>query len=330
MGYTADMKFLVAISILSASIRLASAQTNEPTIDLNAVLDTAQQWAQDNLDEDVLRVLETVDHEKVADFFQNYQNYLAGDSVFDLAQLKTNSTTVLPLLDAHEATQPYAAWLRSRLDYFDVAEQLKKLAPIAPKPVPGKPVAPPLNPTFQAEQEIWTTKLAPRPIPKSAEKYVPQLKKIFIAERVPVALVWIAEVESGFDTRAKSPAGAAGLFQLMPATAKSYGLSLWPFDERKQVEPSAQAAAQHLRRLYKIFGDWRLTVAAYNCGEGTVQRILQRYQAKSYASIATHLPAETQMYVPKVEATILKREGVALQKLKFSTTAQVVGQRVKI
>ena len=110
----------------------------------------------------------------------------------------------------------------------------------------------------------------------------------------------------------------------MPATAKSYGLSLWPFDERKQVEPAAQAAAQHLRRLYKIFGDWRLTVAAYNCGEGTVQRALQRYQTKSYASIATHLPAETQMYVPKVEATILKREGVVLQKLKMTIATRVV------
>jgi membrane-bound lytic murein transglycosylase D len=322
MNYVADMKFLVAIFILSTFVRLAPAQTNEPTIDLNAVLDTAQQWAQDNLDEDVLRVLETVDHEKVADFFQNYQEYLSGDSVLDLAQLKANSTTVLPLLDAHEATQPYAAWLRSRLDYFDVAEQLKRLAPPAPKPVPGKPVTPLPNPTFQAEQEIWTTKLAPRPLPKGADKYLPQLKKIFAAEHVPEALVWIAEVESGFDARAKSPAGAAGLFQLMPATAKSYGLSLWPFDERKQVEPAAQAAAQHLRRLYKIFGDWRLVVAAYNCGEGTVQKALQRSKTKTYAAIATRLPAETQMYVPKVEATILHREGLALQKLKTTTLAQ--------
>ena len=57
-------------------------------------------------------------------------------------------------------------------------------------------------------------------------------------------------------------------------------------------------------------------MAAYNCGEGTVQRLLKRYDATSYERIAPHLPAETQMYVPKVEATIRHREGAALEKLK--------------
>jgi len=106
------------------------------------------------------------------------------------------------------------------------------------------------------------------------------------------------------------------MFQLMPATAKQYGLSLWPFDERKQPEPAAHAAAKLLRKLYGQFGDWRLAVAAYNCGEGRVAKTMARYGAKSYEGIATHLPAETQMYVPKVEATVALREGVNLEKLK--------------
>jgi membrane-bound lytic murein transglycosylase D len=312
----------VAIVVLFMTIPFAPAQTNETTIDFNAVLDTAQQWAQDNLDDDVLRALASVDREKVGDFLQHYQAELAGDSVLDLASMKATATTVLPLLDAHEITQPYAAWLRSRLDYFEAAEQLKKLAPPAPSPAPGQPILPAPNPTFKAEQAIWTTTLAARPLPKGAAKYLPTLKKIFAAERVPVELVWLAEVESGFDARAQSPAGAVGLFQLMPATAKSFGLSLWPFDQRKQVEPAAQAAAKYLHRLHQIFGDWRLMLAAYNCGEGTVQRALQRYKTKNYATIAPHLPAETQMYVPKVEATILKREGQALEKLKLASVSQ--------
>jgi membrane-bound lytic murein transglycosylase D len=106
------------------------------------------------------------------------------------------------------------------------------------------------------------------------------------------------------------------MFQLMPATAKSFGLSLWPRDQRKIPEVAAMAAAKYLRQLHAQFGDWRLAVAAYNCGEGRVQKSLERYGTKSYERIATHLPAETQMYVPKVEATILKREGLALEKLK--------------
>jgi len=111
-------------------------------------------------------------------------------------------------------------------------------------------------------------------------------------------------------------AGAAGVFQMMPASAREHGLKLWPRDQRRQPVPEARAAARELRELHDQFGDWRLAVAAYNCGAGTVQKSLDRHHAKSYELIATHLPAETQMYVPKVEATILHREGVELEQLK--------------
>ena len=160
-------------------------------------------------------------------------------------------------------------------------------------------------------------KVALRPWPKAAAALVPKLKTIFAGEGVPAALVWLAEVESGFDAGARSPAGALGMFQLMPATAKQFGLSLWPRDQRRQPEPAAHAAAQDLRQLHEQFGDWRLAVAAYNSGAGTVTKLLKRYQTKSYERIAPHLPAETQMYVPKVEATILHREGLELEKLKM-------------
>jgi membrane-bound lytic murein transglycosylase D len=132
---------------------------------------------------------------------------------------------------------------------------------------------------------------------------------------VPEQLVWLAEVESSFDRRAQSPAGAAGLFQLMPDTAKRFGLSLWPRDQRFQPEPSATASAQYLKQLHDRFGDWRLALAAYNCGEGTVQKLLTRYKTQSYDGIAEHLPAETQMYVPRVEAVIQQREGAKLEQL---------------
>jgi len=315
MNYVPVMKFRIAIVLLIASGWLARAQTND--LDLGGMLDAAQQFAQENLDPEVVQALQQVDRAKVEDFLNHFQDYLNGDRVLDVTDLKDTANTILPLLNAHEETQPYAEWLRARLDYFDVAEELKAAAP-APVPQPGTntpPVSP--NPPFKAEQEIWSKKKS-RPLPKEAEQIVPLLKTIFTAEGVPSALVWLAEVESGFNSRARSPAGAVGMYQLMPATAKGLGLSLFPFDERKQWEPASHASAKYLRQLHDQFDDWRLAVAAYNAGPGTVSRLLKRYATTNYEGIAQHLPAETQMYVPKVEATILHREGLELEKLKAS------------
>lgn len=310
------MKLRVTLFLLLAAVVLARAQTNQTTVDMGDMLDTAQQWAQENLDDDVLGVLQNVDQQKVGSFLESYGQWQQGDAVLDVAQLKDAAIAALPLLDSYEETEPYAAWLRARMDYFDVAGELKtNLPPVGP-PVGTNAPPPQINPSYGQEEEIWIKKIAPRPWPKGADKIVPKLKSVFAEERVPTELVWVAEVESGFDARARSPAGAVGMFQIMPATAKSLGLSLWPFDQRKQTEPAARAAAKYLRYLHGKFGDWRLAMAAYNCGEGTLRRLMQRHKVDNYPAIATRLPAETQMYVPKVEATIQKREGVSLAKLK--------------
>jgi membrane-bound lytic murein transglycosylase D len=298
--------------LLLALVTRARAQTNEESLDLSGLLNAAQSWAQSNIDEDVLRALPTVDSPQMNELIQQCEQYLQADDVLDLAQVKSAAETLLPLLDAQEETQPLAAWLRSRMDYFEAAEALK---PLPPKP--GQPTnnVPLVKPSVKAVEEIWIKKVAPRPWPAAAVKLVPQLKPVFAKAGVPAELVWLAEVESGFDARARSPAGAVGLFQLMPLTAKARGLSLWPFDERKQPAAAARAAAEHLRRLYGMFRDWPLAVAAYNCGAGRVQTTLKRFKATSYSAIASKLPAETQMYVPKVAATISKREGKRLEQL---------------
>jgi membrane-bound lytic murein transglycosylase D len=201
------------------------------------------------------------------------------------------------------------------LDYFDVADEFRLTIP-PPKEEPGKPPLPPPNPAPQAERDVWKRKLSDRPWPASAKRYVDKLKPIFAAEKVPPELVWIAEVESSFDPRAKSPMGASGMFQLMPATARQYGVSLSPFDRRLQPEESARAAAQYLKALHTRFKDWQLALAAYNAGEGTVQGILDKRKATSFDAISSRLPAETQLYVPKVEAVLMRREGVKLNQLK--------------
>lgn len=292
-----------------------SAQTNSLTLD--DLLQSAEQWAKENLDDDALRVLKNADRQKIEKLFADIQKELQGEYVIDLASLRASATTILPLLERYEETLPYALWLKARLDYLDVADELRiKIPP--PKSKPSAPPKPVPNPPPQLERQIWIEKLSERPWPATAKPYVSRLKPIFIAQKVPPELVWLAEVESSFDPRARSPAGAAGLFQLMPDTAKRFGLRLRPFDQRLAPDESAIAAAKYLQYLHRHFNDWRLALAAYNAGEGTVQNLLNRHKAHTFDEIATRLPAETQLYVPKVEATILRREGLKLSQLRAS------------
>ena len=302
----------ILVCLLLGFLWPASAQVE---LDVDQVIATAQEWAQENLDEDVLRSLPEVDRDQVEKFLRRFQDQLKGGDVLDLAALKSAASVVLPLLSAQEGTRPYAAWLRARLDYFEVAEDFRIQLPV-PDTVPGQPPKPLPNPSPAAEHNAWQQKFSQTGWPKGASNLVSKLKPIFAAENVPEQLVWVAEVESGLNPEARSPVGAAGLFQLMPETAKSLGLRRWPFDQRYQPEPSAQAAARYLKHLHARFGDWQLALAAYNAGEGKVHGLLERNQTRSFDGIATDLPAETQMFVPKVEATILRREGVSLAELK--------------
>lgn len=311
--YFAAVKRTLLIAFLSALLPAGAQDDNVVTLD--DVVQTAQDFARDNnLDEEVLRSLPNLDQQKVRDFLALIQKEFRRDYVVDLAQLKDSARLMLPLLESREDTQPYALWLKSRLDYLDAADDWQRNSP-PPKAEPGKPPPPVPNPKPQQERDLWIKTLSKRPAPKEAPPLVAELKPIFAQEKIPSELVWVAEVESSFNARARSPAGAAGLFQLMPATAKRFGLRTWPLDQRFDSQDSARAAAKYLRTLHGRFKDWRLALAAYNSGEGTVQKLLDRHKAKSFDAIATHLPAETQMYVPKVEAVILRREGVKFEEL---------------
>ena len=282
---------------------------------LDELVQSAEQWANENLDESVLGALKQVDRERVKEFLAEVQKQFHGEYIVDLAYLKEPAHSILPVLEGYEDTLPYALWLKSRLDYFDVADEFRLLIPPL-KPEPGRPPRAVPNPTPQKEREVWIKKFTQRPWPTAARNLVPRLKPIFAAEKVPPELVWIAEVESTFDPRARSPVGAAGLFQLMPATAKRFGLRVGLLDQRLKPEESARAAAKYLAYLHGRFKEWRLALAAYNAGEGTVEKLLARQKERSFDAIATRLPAETQLYVPKVEATILRREGLKLNELR--------------
>lgn len=302
---------------LAAALLLSAFRAPAQEATLN--LDDLMQWANENLDEDTLRALRSSDQDKVKQLFADLQKQFQGDYVIDLASLKDAARAAVPLLESSEDTAPYAAWLKAQLDYLEVADQFRLIIP-PPKIGTNQPPRPIFNPAPEKEREIWIWKLSERPLPEAAKPYVVRLKAIFTAENVPPELVWLAEVESGFDPRARSPAGAAGMFQLMPATAERYGLRVSrlfsALDQRLDPEVSGRAAAKYLAYLHGEFKDWRLALAAYNSGEGTVRRLLERYKAKTFDGIATHLPAETQMYVPRIEAVILLREKVRLDQLR--------------
>src|SRR5205823_5893545 len=198
-------KFCLIALLLMSPLLLLPAQ--EQTVTLDDLVQSAQQWAKENLDDDALRMLQSADQKKVKEFLAQLQKQFQSRYILDLAQLREAAEMIIPLLEPYEETAPYAAWLRTQLDSLEVAEQLRRLVP-APKPEPGRPAKPLPNPAPQMVREIWIKKVAERPWPKTAKGYVSSLKPIFSAQKVPPELVWVAEVESSFDPRARSPAGA--------------------------------------------------------------------------------------------------------------------------
>ena len=187
-------------------------------------------------------------------------------------------------------------------------------AAAAPKPAPAPAVDNARNRYVESKQ-VWLRKLANRPAPARAAALLPDLKRAFRAEGVPPEFVWQAEAESTFNPAARSPAGAVGLYQFMPATAQQFGLSLSPADERLDAVKNARAAAKYLKALHARFGDWPLAFAAYNCGEGRVSKLLRARNGRTFDDIHDKLPAETRMYVPKIAALVRLRENADLEAL---------------
>ncbi len=125
---------------------------------------------------------------------------------------------------------------------------------------------------------------------------------------MPLEIALLPMIESAYNPVAYSSAHASGIWQFIPATGKTYGLKQnWWYDGRRDVIAATGAALDYLQTLYRMFNDWELALAAYNWGEGAVQRAIERNQARGlptdYAGIAAaNMPAETRNYVPKLMA----------------------------
>ncbi len=133
----------------------------------------------------------------------------------------------------------------------------------------------------------------------------PTVEPILQDEGVPTDLIAVVLVESGGLSTALSPKGALGLWQLMPDTARRYGLVVSKEqDDRLDIRKSTRAAAHYLRDLYQQFGDWQMALAAYNAGERAVERTIERLGYNSFSLIERSLPLETRDYVPAVLAAM--------------------------
>jgi membrane-bound lytic murein transglycosylase D len=139
-------------------------------------------------------------------------------------------------------------------------------------------------------------------------KYLHLMKDILKKKDIPEDMVFLSLIESGFNPYAYSIARAAGPWQFIASTARRYGLEInWWKDERRDPIKSTEAAADYLKDLYGMFGSWNLAMAAYNAGEGKIDRALKRSNADNYWDLLAtrHIREETKEYVPKFIAASL-------------------------
>lgn len=312
----------------------ADSDDSETTVDPKALYDLGKQLFDEYAPEEVKREYEFPSPEQWDAFATRLQQALQGGSLEELAAFEPEVRRALAAFQTLPDYADYTDWLAERLDLIETARTAvatknpptpsprNPANPTPPKEGPTEPTPPSPAPSALTlpYYDVWLERMRTRPRPARADELVPLLKVIFTAEGLPAELAWLAEVESSLNPTARSPAGARGLFQLMPATARSMGLSLLPFDERVHPGKNARAAARLLHKLHDRFDSWPLALAAYNAGEGKIAVALKKKDAATFSDIAGALPAETQMYVPKVFATLTVRENVAPQLLPAPVT----------
>lgn len=169
-----------------------------------------------------------------------------------------------------------------------------------------------------------------------SEYYFPLFEEAFDKQNVPLEIKYLAVVESALNPKAVSRVGATGLWQFMYQTGKQYGLKIDSYvDERSDPLKASEAAAQYMKNMYAIFGDWDLVLASYNSGPGNVAKAIRRSGGQqNYWNIRKNLPKETQGYLPAFLATMYiyeyhKEHGIVPEKapIKHFATDTVMIKR---
>ena len=155
--------------------------------------------------------------------------------------------------------------------------------------------------------ESYTVRARPRAarIINRAQIYFPIIEKYLQKDSLPDELKYLAVMESAVDPNAVSDAGAVGIWQLMPATARNFGLIVnSQVDERRDIHKSTQAALGYLKHLRKKLGSWTLAVAGYNCGGGNVSKAIRFSYSTDFWELRMFLPKQTQLYVHRMAAAV--------------------------
>ncbi|KGG85109.1 MULTISPECIES: transglycosylase SLT domain-containing protein [Comamonas] len=174
-------------------------------------------------------------------------------------------------------------------------------------------------------QEQW---YATRPdyiqrMTERSSKYLFHIVEELERRNMPTELALLPFIESAFNPQAVSSAKAAGMWQFMPATGTYFDLKQNVFrDDRRDVLASTRAALDYLQKLYNMFGDWHLALAAYNWGEGSVGRAIKRNEKLGQPAgyLDLQMPAETRNYVPKLQAV----KNIVAEPEKFNTELPII------
>jgi membrane-bound lytic murein transglycosylase D len=182
-----------------------------------------------------------------------------------------------------------------------------------------------LNTDLVQENEQWYGKrpdYVARMLERS-KRYLFYIVEAVEKRGMPTEIALLPMIESAFNPKAYSRAHAAGLWQFIPSTGRNYGLKQnWWVDSRRDVIAGTNAALDYLQKLHDMFGTWELALAAYNWGEGSVQRAIARNQAKGLPTdyLSLRMPRETQQYVPRLMAI----KNLILRPQEFATDLGVL------
>ena len=164
-------------------------------------------------------------------------------------------------------------------------------------------------------------------------RYKTLIDEALAEHKLPKGLAYLPVIESAYMPTLTSRAGAHGIWQFMPDTAREYGLRVdWWVDERADPERSTRAAAKYLKDLHRMFDDWSLALAAYNCGPGRVRRKLEETGASTFWDLLeqTALPKETRGYVPTFYATLLIASDPASYGFELGEAESFDSKRVEV
>ena len=217
-----------------------------------------------------------------------------------------------PALQAPSAAKQQAEEYRKALEaaYAEIVARERK--PVAAPSVDVEAAASipiPDHPTIRGALQYFTTDLKPS-IQESllrSGKYKKLIDKALDDYKLPRGLAYLPVIESAYVPSVTSRAGAHGIWQFMPETARDYGLRVdWWVDERADPERSTRAAAAYLKDLYRQFNDWPLALAAYNAGPGRIRRAMQTSGSATFWDLLENeaVPKETRGYVPTFFATL--------------------------